>query len=194
MTPALSDLARARRHARLPALVLTTMVRETAPQTHWLSVSHANTIARRTLAQYIVRRHAHRAVLFFLDESRTALGRLTFDAFRLLPELTRLHRDTQVRFVIRAEHRCTHQAYFARLYTQLPPSHITSRLSKYEPVQTRQGWVLIFIGGVFYFINYLIGFNTLFVTHAGGIVPILLVIGGILILWDDSRKTTFGRG
>jgi len=52
------------------------------------------------------------------------------------------------------------------------------------------GWTLIFIGGIFYFINYLIGFNTLFVTHAGGVVPILLIIGGIFILWDDSRKVT----
>jgi len=50
------------------------------------------------------------------------------------------------------------------------------------------GWVLVLIGGFFFFINFLIGFNTAFVTYAGAVIPILVILGGILILWDDSRK------
>jgi hypothetical protein len=50
------------------------------------------------------------------------------------------------------------------------------------------GMMLIFLGGMFLFINYMVGFNTTFVTWAGGIIPPLVILGGILIIWDDSRR------
>lgn len=51
---------------------------------------------------------------------------------------------------------------------------------------------LMLIGAAFLLINYLIGFNTLFVTYAGGIIPPLIIFAGFLIMWDDSRKNPVG--
>lgn len=54
------------------------------------------------------------------------------------------------------------------------------------------GMYMVLLGGLFLFINYFIGFNTTMGVFAGGIVPMLFIIGGIIIAWNDKRKRVVG--
>lgn len=48
--------------------------------------------------------------------------------------------------------------------------------------------ILIFLGGMFLFINVVVGFNTTFITVAGGAIPILFIVVGIIMMWNESHK------
>jgi len=50
------------------------------------------------------------------------------------------------------------------------------------------GMYMVLLGGIFLFINYFIGFNTTLGTFAGGVVPVLFIIAGIVMAWNDKRK------
>jgi len=54
------------------------------------------------------------------------------------------------------------------------------------------GKILVLLGGFFLFINYWVGFNTILSVFAGGIIPILFIIVGILVMWNDSQKKVVG--
>lgn len=54
------------------------------------------------------------------------------------------------------------------------------------------GPIMILLGGLFLFINSFIGFNNVLSTFAGGMIPVLFIVVGILIMWTDSRKKTIG--
>ena len=62
----------------------------------------------------------------------------------------------------------------------------------YSADQRDAGKILILIGGLFLFLNSVIGFNTALSAAAGGIIPILFIIVGILVMWNDSRKKAAG--
>jgi len=47
---------------------------------------------------------------------------------------------------------------------------------------------LIMTGGLFLFIGNIIGFNTTLLSIAGGTLPILFIIIGIMMLWRDSKR------
>jgi len=49
---------------------------------------------------------------------------------------------------------------------------------------------MVLLGGIFIFINTFIGFNTTLSVFAGGMIPILFIVVGIIIMWNDSRKKT----
>jgi len=51
---------------------------------------------------------------------------------------------------------------------------------------------LIITGGLFLFIGNVIGFNTTLLSMAGGIMPVLFIIIGIMMLWRDSKKEAIG--
>jgi len=48
--------------------------------------------------------------------------------------------------------------------------------------------ILIFLGGLFLFINVVVGFNDTLQTVSGGVIPILFIVVGIIGMWNDSRK------
>jgi len=58
--------------------------------------------------------------------------------------------------------------------------------------QRGSGVSLILVGGIMLLINYVIGFNTAIAAAAGGIIPGLFIILGVLVLWRDSRKEQGG--
>jgi len=62
----------------------------------------------------------------------------------------------------------------------------------YSADQRDAGKILILIGGLFIFLNSIIGFNTALSVAAGGIIPVLFIIIGIMVMWNDSRKKAAG--
>ena len=54
--------------------------------------------------------------------------------------------------------------------------------------QQDAGKVLVLLGGIFLFLNIVVGFNSYISTLAGGALPILMVVVGILVMWRDSNK------
>ncbi len=50
------------------------------------------------------------------------------------------------------------------------------------------GKILVLLGGLFLFLNIVVGFNTTLMSIAGGAVPILFILVGILTMWRDSNK------
>ena len=54
--------------------------------------------------------------------------------------------------------------------------------------QRDAGKILILMGGLMLFLNIWIGFNSLIVTLAGGVVPVLFIIAGLMSIWKDSNK------
>jgi len=61
----------------------------------------------------------------------------------------------------------------------------------YYADQRDAGKILILLGGIFLFINIAIGFNTTLLSVAGGIIPTLFIVVGIITIWNDSRKKGF---
>lgn len=59
--------------------------------------------------------------------------------------------------------------------------------------QRGSGVALVFSGGLLLFINNVVGFNTTFSIAAGGIIPVLFVIVGIMVVWKH-RKREGGQG
>ena len=51
------------------------------------------------------------------------------------------------------------------------------------------GLILILMGGINLVVSMLIGFNTILSIVAGGTVPLLLIVVGIMVLWQTRRKT-----
>lgn len=51
---------------------------------------------------------------------------------------------------------------------------------------------LVFTGGILLFVNSFVGFNTTLAVAAGGVIPILFVIIGIMVLWKQARKEGTG--
>lgn len=54
--------------------------------------------------------------------------------------------------------------------------------------QRGAGISLILTGSMFLFINSIIGFGNHLSTVAGGVIPVLFVIVGVLVIWKNSRK------
>jgi len=54
--------------------------------------------------------------------------------------------------------------------------------------QQEAGFYMIAAGIILLFINYVIGFNTVLSTVAGGVIPILMIFIGAGMLWRDYRK------
>ncbi len=54
--------------------------------------------------------------------------------------------------------------------------------------QKDSGKILVVLGGVFLFLNFVVGFNSLIATAAGGALPALFIIVGVLVMWKDSKK------
>jgi hypothetical protein len=50
------------------------------------------------------------------------------------------------------------------------------------------GVMLMLIGGIMFVISFIVGFSNIFITSFGGVIPILTILGGVLIIWDDSRR------
>jgi len=51
------------------------------------------------------------------------------------------------------------------------------------------GKILVLLGGMFLFLNIVVGFTTTLFTIAGGAVPLLFIVVGILVIWKESNKT-----
>ena len=49
-------------------------------------------------------------------------------------------------------------------------------------------YLLVFLGGIFLFLNIIVGFNTTFLTVAGGVIPSLFILVGIIGMWNNSRR------
>jgi len=54
--------------------------------------------------------------------------------------------------------------------------------------QRGAGIGLIFTGGLLLFINGVIGFNTTLAVAAGGIIPALFIIVGVMVLWRNAKR------
>jgi len=52
------------------------------------------------------------------------------------------------------------------------------------------GKILVLLGGMFLFLNIVVGFNTTLMSIAGGAVPILFIVVGILVMWKESNRRT----
>ena len=53
--------------------------------------------------------------------------------------------------------------------------------------QKDSGLFIVLLGGSFLFLNIFLGFDTTLKTVAGGIIPTLFVIVGVIIMWNQSR-------
>jgi len=49
---------------------------------------------------------------------------------------------------------------------------------------------LVLIGGLFLFLNIVVGWNSTLFTVAGGAIPVLFIAVGVLQMWKDSRRKT----
>jgi len=58
--------------------------------------------------------------------------------------------------------------------------------------QRDTGKILVLIGGMFLFLNVAVGFNTTLLTVAGGVIPTLFIVVGILKIWNENRKRVIG--
>jgi len=58
----------------------------------------------------------------------------------------------------------------------------------YYADQQDAGKILILMGGLMLFLNIWIGFNSLIVTMAGGVIPVLFIIAGLMSLWSGSNR------
>jgi len=54
--------------------------------------------------------------------------------------------------------------------------------------QRGAGVSLTITGGLFLFINYVVGFNTTLATVNGGFVPIMFIVGGVMVIWRNVGK------
>jgi len=50
------------------------------------------------------------------------------------------------------------------------------------------GKVMLLLGGIFLFLNVVLGLQSTLFTVAGGMIPALFMLVGVLIMWTDSRK------
>jgi hypothetical protein len=50
------------------------------------------------------------------------------------------------------------------------------------------GEIMILLGGLFLFINGILGFNATFQTVAGGIIPALFILVGLITMWAEKHK------
>lgn len=62
----------------------------------------------------------------------------------------------------------------------------------YSSERSNLGSRLMLMGAAFLVFNFFIGFNSHFVTWAGGIIPPLVIFAGFLIMWDDYSKNKRG--
>jgi len=61
----------------------------------------------------------------------------------------------------------------------------------YYADQKNTGTVLVMLGGIILFINIWVGFQTAIGTAAGGVVPVLFIVSGIVAMWQESRGRSY---
>lgn len=104
---------------------------------HSLSISHAIVVLRRTLARFLFEK-GYRLVVCYFDERIDSLTSV-LDTLRIVPEIDHLDPAIETRFVLRPRDGCLDaETFFERFKPVCPPDGLTSRLSKYRPIDAAE--------------------------------------------------------
>jgi DNA-binding transcriptional regulator YhcF (GntR family) len=124
----LDSLLRQAGNYRPKVIAISSYFRYPDPRVISMSATHAATVMKRKLAEFLFKKQIRR-ITAFLDESLSTGPDLVND-LRILPELDILDPGISLTFAVKTKNL---QAFVARCLTETPLENFISRLSKYRP-------------------------------------------------------------